>query len=173
MKKWKISKAQKKLLDNLFKDIKVAGIKRVIDMGAGRTSVHYLANRFKKINIEAVVYPGDMRKIKPILECVPEKNYEIIESDVKNFKNKKVDLVLAHMFLGEAEKFGKNKFNDILKSLFAIKTKYLVIINRGDDKIDYNLLAKHIKKYGNILEITGEPTEDGHVCFGFIIKLKK
>jgi len=172
MKKWEISKAQKKLLDNLFKDIKVSEIKKVLDMGAGRTSVHYLANRFKKINIEAVVYPGDTRKIKPILECVSEKNYEIIESDIRNFKNKKVDLVLAHMFLGEAEKFGKNKFNNVLKSLFAIKTKYLIIINREDDKIDYNLLARYIKKFGEILEIVDQPTEDGHDCIGFTIKFK-
>lgn len=173
MKKWEISKAQKRLLDELFEGIEIKKIKKVLDMGAGRTSVHYLASRFKKVNIEAAVYPGDTRKILPVLECVPEENYEIVESDVKNFKNKKYDLVLAHLFLGEAEKFGKNKFADVLKSLFSIKTKYLVIVNREDDKINYDLLAKYIKKAGSIVSAASILTEGGHYCLGFTIKFKK
>jgi hypothetical protein len=171
-KKWKISSRQKKLLDSLFEKIKNSEIKSVLDMGAGRTSVHYLANRFKNIKIKAVVYPGDERKIKPILECVPEKNYEIIENDIKNLKIKKVDLILAHLFLGEAEKFAGNKFEDILKRLFAIKTKYLVIVNVERDSINYWLLFKHIANNGIVLKISyvNRPDKEGDICLGFTIK---
>ncbi|MDE2018776.1 MAG: hypothetical protein KGJ13_00305 [Patescibacteria group bacterium] len=174
MSAWKISKSQKKLLDTLFADIRNPEIKKVIDMGAGRTSIHYLAHRFPKNIVQAVVYPGDERKIQPILECVPEKNYKIIESDIKNFRNRKVDLVLAHLFLGEAEKFGKNKFADILASLFSIKTKYLVIINLlFRDKIDYQLLLKGIARKGKIINIAYQVSEHGDECLGMTIKFGK
>ena len=172
MKKWSISKNQKKLLDSLTKDIKIDTLKKVLDIGAGRTSVSYLANKFKKTTVETIVYPGDKRKIQPILECVKEKNYKIIESDIKDIKNRKADLVLAHLFLGEAEKFGGNKFEDILNSLFSIKTKYLVIINREDDKINYFLLMKKIYELGEILKISYQKTDDDHECIGFTIKFK-
>lgn len=172
MKKWKISKNHRKLLDDLFKNINNNEISSVFDIGTGRTSLYYLTNLFKKLTINAVVYPGDKRKIEPIFECVKNKNYKIIESDIKNVKNKKTDLVLAHLFLGEAEKFGSNKFEEIIKSLFSIKTKYLVIINREDDKIDYFLLFKYISKYGKVIKITNQKTNDGHECLGFTIKIK-
>ncbi len=173
MGKWKISKSQKKLLDNLFEGVEIKKVKKVLDMGAGRTSVHYLANKFKSSNIEAVVYPGDTRKIKPILECVPERNYEIIESDIKNFKNKEYDLILAHMFLGEADKFGNNKFKKILEFLFAIKTKYLVIVNISYDNIDYFSLLKKAKENGEIINMTSILTESGSTCLGLTIKKYK
>jgi predicted RNA methylase len=168
--KWKMSKAQKKLLDALFREVETKKIKKVLDMGAGRTSVHYLASRFSKIRIKAVVYPGDERKIKPILECVPEKNYEIIESDIRNLKIKKVDLVLAHLFLGEAEKFAKNKFNTILDALFSIKTRYLVVVNIFRDNIDYRLLLKYIAEKGEIMKVVYQVSEKGDECIGLLIK---
>jgi hypothetical protein len=171
--KWKISNAQKKLLDSLFRGIDEKKMKQVLDMGAGRTSVHYLASKFPKVKIKAVVYPGDERKIKPILECVLEKNYEIVESDIRNLKIKKVDLILAHLFLGEAEKFAKNKFDVIVGRLFSIKTKYLAIVNVFYDEIDYRLLLKHIAEKGEIVKIVYLSRKEGSDCIGLLIKTEK
>lgn len=170
---WNISKAQKKLLDSLLEGTPTKKIKQVLDMGAGRTSVHYLACRFPKIKIKAVVYPGDERKIKPILECVPEKNYEIIESDIRNLKTKNADLVLAHLFLGEAEKFAKNKFEDIVRELFKIKTRYLIIVNIFRDNIDYRLLLKYIAEKGEIMKVAYQVSEKGDECIGLTIKKRR
>jgi len=169
-KRWKISESQKKLLDKLFKGIDSREIKSVVDLGAGRTSTHYLAHRFRKLIVKSVVYPGDERKIKPILECVPEKNYEIVERDIQKL-NLKADLVLAHLFLGEAEKFGKNKFPEILDSLFRIKAKYLVIINLfRDEVVDYRLLLKRIAQKGKQVKIAYQISTGGDECLGFLIK---
>lgn len=171
MKKWGINKSQKKLLNNLFDEIKDNNIKNILDIGGGRTSVLYLTDRFKKIKIKTLIYPGDERKIKPILECVKNENYEIIENDIKKIKNKKVDIVLAHLFLGEAEKFGNNKFKEIINALLKIKTKFLVMINREDDEIDYFYLLKQIIKKGRIIKIVNQKTEREHECLGILIKI--
>ena len=166
-----MSKSQKKLLDRLFKGVKAEKVKNVVDLGAGRTSVHYLANKFKNLTVKAIVYPGDERKIKPILECVPEKNYEIVESDIKDLKIKRVDLVLAHLFLGETEKFGDNKFSEILDQLFSIKTKYLIVVNLFRDQvIEYRLFLKYVAKKAKGIEVAYQLSEQGDECLGFLIK---
>src|SRR3989344_356268 len=113
MNSWKISKSQKELLDSLFEKIE-GKTKKVLDLGSGRTSIFYLTDRFKNTIVKGVVYPGDARKIDPIKECVKNKNYQIIESDIKDLNfGENHDIVLAHLFLGEAEKFAENKFEEI------------------------------------------------------------
>lgn len=172
--KWKISKSHKKLLDALLKDIDGGGFKSVVDMGSGRTSLTYLTDKFKKAKVKAVVYPGDHRKIGPILECVKSKNYEIIESDIRDLKlREKVDLVLAHLFLGEAEKFAENSFDNIIERLFEIKTKYLVIVDILSDKnVNYRSLLKLIVQKGKILNLNYITNKEGADYIGFLIKKK-
>jgi hypothetical protein len=171
--KWKISSRQKHLLDALFKDIKTSKVKKVVDMGAGRTSVHYLAHRFPKLTVRAVVYPGDERKIVPIRECVSEKNYKLVESDIRSARIGSVDVVLAHLFLGEAEKFSGNRFEKILDALFALKTKYLIIVNVRRDAIDYWSLFKRVAEKGTVLRIAYATSDaDGDDCLGFAIRMR-
>ena len=72
---WKISKSQKNVLEYLFKEISNKKIKKVLDIGSGRTSIYYLTSKFKNLKIKGMIYPGDTRKITPIIECVKNKNY--------------------------------------------------------------------------------------------------
>jgi len=173
MEKWKIDKKQKRLLDSLFKEIDSKEIKSILDVGGGRTSVSYLTNRFKDKKIKSIVYPGDERKIKPILESVASNNYQIIESDIRDFKSKKVDLILSHLFLGEAEKFNKNKFETILKALFGLKTKYLVIVNREDDGVNYFSFFKLLPAKSKIVKVfcLKQESNNNHEYLGMVIKM--
>lgn len=97
---WQISKSQKELLDSLFEKIDDK-IEKVLDLGSGRTSIFYLTDKFRGLTIKGIVYPGDIRKINPIKECVKNTNYEIIESDIKDLDfNESFDLVLGICFWG-------------------------------------------------------------------------
>jgi hypothetical protein len=168
---WQISKSQKELLDSLFEKIE-GKTEKVLDLGSGRTSIFYLTDKFKDLIIKGVVYPGDNRKIDPIKECVKNTNYEIIESDIKDLDfNENYDIVLAHLFLGEAEKFAGKKFEEILDKVFETKTKYLVLVNIfRDNVISYNLLLKKIAQTGEIKKLTYTRSEGGDDCIGFLIK---
>ncbi|MFA6495275.1 MAG: hypothetical protein WC246_03215 [Candidatus Paceibacterota bacterium] len=171
--KWKISPAQKKLLDALFKNVPIKNPHAVVDVGSGRTSIHYLAHRFKNITVTGVVYPGDLRKLKPILTCVPESNYQIAQTDIKKFKpRQKPEIALAHLFLGEATKFGHNTFPNVLKKILSIPSKYLVIVNLIRDNINYPILIKQIERTGTITALAYIRTESGDGCVGMTIKIK-
>ena len=169
---WQISKSQKELLDSLFDAIELKEIKNVLDIGSGRTSIFYLTDRFKNLNIKGVVSPGDQRKINPIKECVKNSNYELIETDIKDLNlDETLDVILAHLFLGEAEQFGKNRYVEMLERLFFIKTRYLVLVNLFRDNIDYGLLLKEISSKGSITKLGYIKSESGEDCLGILIKL--
>jgi hypothetical protein len=181
MEKWKISENQKELVDRLFNYIELDNIKNVLDVGSGRTSIGYLTNRFKDLKITGIIYPDDQERIKKLKESVENKNYELIETDVKNFdKSKNYDIVLAHLFLGEAAKFAGNGFEEILENLFEIKTNYLVIVNLSfDDVVNYFLLLKKISQTGKIIGLSFVPSSESEVdrrekygggCIGMCIK---
>lgn len=169
---WIISSAQKILLDSLFE--KVEGkVEKVLDIGSGRTSIFYLTDRFKNIIVKGIVFPGDNRKIDPIKECVKNTNYELVETDIMNFNSDdKFDAVLAHLFLGEAEKFAGNKYEEILNKLFSIKTRYLIITYFENDIMDRNLLMKYVHEYGEIAkqDQTESRSEEWGISFGMAIK---
>lgn len=167
---WQISLKQKELLDVLFEKIE-GKVESVLDVGSGRTSIFYLIERYKNIVVEGLVYPGDDRKISPIKECVKNDNYKLIETDILDFNpEKSYDVILAHLFLGEAEKFGDNKFEKILVKLFAIDTRYLVIVNLFRDNINYDLLLRQISEYGDIKRIKYVISEDGETSLGMLIR---
>ena len=168
---WHISQSQKKLLDSLFNGIRIE-VKNVIDIGSGRTSIQYLTDRFPDLKIRGIVYPGDTRKIDPIKKCVKNTNYELIEVDFNHLDLKEsFDIVLAHLFLGEAEKFAGNKFGKILDKLLSIKTEYLVMVNHERDEIDYNFLKQKIEEKGKILKENSAVSEEGNKTSGVLVKL--
>ena len=168
---WHISQSQKKLLDSLFNGIRIE-VKNVIDIGSGRTSIQYLTDRFPNLKIRGIVYPGDIRKIDPIKKCVKNTNYELIEVDFNHLDLKEsFDIVLAHLFLGEAEKFAGNKFGKILDKLLSIKTEYLVMVNHERDEIDYNFLKQKIEEKGKILKENSAVSEEGNKTSGVLVKL--
>jgi len=169
---WQISEVQRKLLGSLFSVIEDNDVKNVFDIGSGRTSIQYLTDRYKNLVITGIVFPGDARKIDPIKECVTNTNYEIIEQDIMHFdENQEIDIVLAHLFLGEAEQFAENKFPKILEKLFSLKTKYIVMVNLERDNINQDLLLAEINKRGKIIKSERVVSESGDVCLGMTIKL--
>ncbi|MEW6617508.1 MAG: hypothetical protein AB1333_03790 [Patescibacteria group bacterium] len=176
--KWKISSKQKQLLENLFRDIPAKKVRKILDVGSGRTSIQFLADKFKSVIVKGLVYPGDKRKLQPIRDCVSRKNYEIIERDFRDVRfTEGFDITLAHLFLGEATKFGSNTFGGMLRKLFSLKTKYLVIVDLlFDPGVDYNLVFQMIAKKGKLLKVIyqwreGESRKEYKGIVGFLIKL--
>jgi len=114
---------------------------KILDAGSGKTSLSILLKLFPKGSIEAIVFPGDERKIKSIVENIISKRYILIENDIcKNTIFKKYNLVLAHLLLGEAKKWGKT-FEELLTRLINIETEYLIIFDILEDPgVDYHYL---------------------------------
>jgi hypothetical protein len=137
-------------------------VKSVLDVGSGRTSIGYLTDRFKDLKITGIIYPEDEERIQKLKDSVKNQNYEIVKSDIKDFdKSGEYDIVLAHLFLGEAAKYAGNNFEEILDNLFSLKTKYLVIVNVSyDDSISYFLLLKKITQAGKIVRLSYVPSSD-------------
>ena len=167
---WTISTSQQKLLDSLFAGI-MEPVKNVLDVGSGRTSIAYLAERYKHLQVVGIVYPGDARKTGPIRECVKSENYTIIEADFAALDlHEQYDVVLAHLFLGEAEKFSKGGFAAMVAKLFTLKTRYLVMVNLFRDAVDYNVVFKAIAEKGGTVKVAYAKSEDGDECIGLTIK---
>ena len=131
--------------NNLNSIINLKEINNILDSGSGRTSLNYLINTFPNANIDAVVFPGDYRKINSIKENV-QGTYNLIETDLcKNNVSKEYDLVLAHLLLGEATKFN-NTFEDLLEKLLKIKSTYYVIYDfKEDNTLDFNYLESYLQ----------------------------
>ncbi|MDD4188177.1 MAG: hypothetical protein PHX04_05435 [Bacilli bacterium] len=85
--------------NNLNQLLNLDNINKVLDAGSGRTSLNYLINKYPNAKIDAIVYPGDDRKITSIKENVKGK-YTLKEIDLcKESLDEDYDLVLAHLLL--------------------------------------------------------------------------
>ena len=140
-------------LNILGKLPKLDNVLEILDCGSGKSSLTFLLKTYPNANIDAIVYPGDNRKIDSIKANV-KGNYKLIEMDICSEKIvKKYDFVLAHLLLGEAAKFG-NASEDMIDKLFYIDTKYILIFDfLEDNSINYDYLYKKIKeKHYEILD---------------------
>jgi len=148
---WEHYVTHKKILEALFANFDAAGNYRILDAGSGRTSLYFLTTTFPNASITAIVYPGDERKIRGIREFVPAKNYVLSEIDIKDFKSEtRFDIVLAHLLLGEATKFG-NSFDSVLNALFSINTSYWVIVDVLEDQgVNYRSVLRTVASKGSI-----------------------
>ncbi|PJE81257.1 hypothetical protein COU58_03430 [Candidatus Pacearchaeota archaeon CG10_big_fil_rev_8_21_14_0_10_32_42] len=166
-KRWKINPIHKKVIGELFEPIGKK-VNTILDAGSGRTSLYFLTKKFPKSKITAIIYPGDKRKSEGIKESI-HNDFLLKEVDIKNFDPiKKFDVVLAHLLLGEATKFNKNKFDEILDSLFKIKSKFIVIIDVFDDpEVNYGKILKKISSTGEIKKVY---SKDKYL--GFLIERK-
>lgn len=169
IKKWRPDPIHLKILTELFKGIDAGQKYKILDAGSGRTSLLFLTKQFNKSAVTALIYPGDDRKKIGIQASVKESNYVLQEVDIHKFRQRsKFDIVLAHLLLGEAGKFSKKYFPEMLKSLFKIKTRYLAVIDILDDPdVDYRLLLKCISKKGNVVK-----TIFGGKYVAFLLELK-
>lgn len=136
-----------KLLNKTFDKINKVEIKSILDSGSGRTSLSSLLKYFDKSKIDAIIYPGDLRKRISIETNIKSERYNLLELDIcKRQINSKYDLVLAHLLLGEATKWN-NSFDDLLNSLFSVKSKYYIIYDiKEDPKINYNYIEQYLKE---------------------------
>ena len=132
------------ILRDFLRTVKDENIISILDAGSGRTSLSVIADIFPDASIDAVIYPGDTRKINSISGIV-EQNGNIcpVERDIcSDSIDKEYDLVVAHLLLGEAAKFG-NTFEDLLEKVAAIRYRYLIIIDYLEDPaVDENRISE-------------------------------
>lgn len=137
------------ILNDFLNFIKRENITSILDAGSGRTSLSIIANSFSNTPIDAVVYPGDLRKINSIKEITNHNNnISVIEKDIcSDTFIKEYDIIIAHLLLGEATKFG-NAFEDLLEKIITMKYKYLIIIDYLEDPaVKENEIIKMCEKY--------------------------
>lgn len=122
------------ILNDFLRFLESEKITGILDAGSGRTSLNTIIEHFPDTRVDAVVYPGDIRKLNSIADIKTEHdNITVIEKDIcSETIDKKYDLITAHLLLGEAAKFG-NSFEDLLNKLIAMQYKYLIIIDYAED----------------------------------------
>lgn len=137
------------ILNDFLNLIKGEDITSILDAGSGRTSLSVIVNQFPNTPIDAVVYPGDIRKINSIKEIADHnENISVIEKDIcGDTVIKAYDIIIAHLLLGEATKFG-NSFEDLLEKVITMKYKYLIIIDYLEDpNVNENDIMEKCEKY--------------------------
>ncbi len=127
-------KGHRIILNDFLNLIKRENITSILDAGSGRTSLSVITSLFSDVPVDAVVYPGDLRKINSIKEITDHnQNISVIEKDIcGDTIIGEYDIIIAHLLLGEAAKFG-NTFEDLLEKIIAMKYKYLIIIDYLED----------------------------------------
>lgn len=143
-------KGHKIILNDFLDRIKGENITSILDAGSGNTSLSIISNIFPDAQIDAVVYPGDVRKINSIKKITDyNRNITIIEKDIcRDTSVKAYDLIVAHLLLGEAAKFG-NSFADLLEKIISMRYNYLIIIDYLEDPtVNENDIMKLCGKYG-------------------------
>ena len=172
-------KAHITILKDLLQDLSTHNISHILDAGSGRTSLSTIISSFPKAGVDAIVYPGDERKLSTIREMQDDR-VTVVEQDLcETPVTAHYDLVVAHLLLGEAGKFGNN-FRELLQSLLSIQSRYYIIIDYLEDPdVDADAIRTYcesaglkVRKY--ICEETPEPQVwadfIGEHNFGFLIE---
>ena len=170
------------ILRELLSDLSIADISHILDAGSGKTSLSTIISCFPKASVDAIVYPGDERKLKTIRN-IQSDQVNVVEWDICDTPiPAHYDLVVAHLLLGEASKFG-NSFQDLLRNLFSIQSRYYIIIDYLEDpKVDADVIpiyceAANLKVQEYICAENAEPQvwDDfiGAHNFGFLIEGKQ
>ena len=173
--------SHKTILRKLLSDPSIADISHILDAGSGKTSLSTIISCFPKASVDAIVYPGDERKLKTIRNMQSDK-VTVVEQDICDTPiPAHYDLVVAHLLLGEASKFG-NAFQDLLQNLFSIQSRYYIIIDYLEDpKVDADAIrtyceAANLKIQEDVCAENTEPQvwDDfiGAHNFGFLIEDK-
>lgn len=155
----------KELLEALFEGVDNDVEYEILDAGSGRTSLYFLTTKFPNSDITALIYPGDERKMSGIERDVPTGNYVLEEADITAFEpGHRFDIVLAHLLLGEATKFGNNTFDGILDALLDIETEFLVVVDIKDDPdVDFDLFLDKVNQLGTIITTSSVDKYIGYV----------
>lgn len=167
------------ILRGLLSGLSITDNSRILDAGSGKTSLSTIISCFPEASVDAIVYPGDERKLKTIRGMQSDK-VNVVEQDIcETPVPARYDLVVAHLLLGEALKFG-NPFQDLLQKLFSIQSRYYIVIDYLEDpKVDADAIRTYceaanfkVREY-----ICAENTEPqiwddfvGKHNFGFLIE---
>ena len=167
------------ILRELLSDLSAADNRHILDAGSGKTSLSAIISCFPKASVDAIVYPGDERKLKTIRNMRSDQ-VNVVELDICDTPiPAHYDLVVAHLLLGEASKFG-NAFQDLLQNVLSIQSRsYIIIDYLEDPKVDADAIRTYcgsvdlkVRKY-----ICAENTEPqvwddfiGEHNFGFLIE---
>ena len=173
--------SHKTILRKFLSDPSTADSSRILDAGSGKTSLSAIISCFPKASVDAIVYPGDERKLKTIISMQSDK-VNVVEGDICNTPiPAHYDLVVAHLLLGEASKFG-NSFQDLLQNLFSIHSRYYIIIDYLEDpKVDADAIRTYcesvdlkVRKYICVENTEPQVWDDfiGAHNFGFLIEGK-
>lgn len=133
----------KTILRELLSDPSIADSSRILDAGSGKTSLSTIISCFPKASVDAIVYPGDERKLKTI-RGMQSDQVNVVEWDICDTPiPAHYDLVVAHLLLGEASKFG-NAFQDLLQNVLSIQSRYYIIIDYLEDpKVDADAIRTY------------------------------
>jgi len=141
----------------------------ILDAGSGRTSLSLLCALFPRAKIDAVIFPGDERKKKSVGSVGAD--FELIEVDIaKADFQKTYDLVVLHLLLGEAVKWG-NSVPALLEKLFPCAKKHIMVADFPEDpEIDFALIERLAAEHGfKAVKTTTQPSEppfDGKIFQG-------
>ena len=172
-------KSHLRILRELLSDLSISDIYHILDAGSGKTSLSTIISCFPKANVDAIVYPGDERKLKTIRSMQSNK-VNVVELDICDTPiPAHYDLVVAHLLLGEASKFG-NAFHNLLQSLLSIQSRYYIIIDYLEDpKVDADAIRTYceaanlkVQKYTCAENSEPQVWDDfiGTHNFGFLIE---
>lgn len=172
------------ILNDFLEKLEGKPIRSVLDAGSGRTSLSAIVSHFPKTEINAIVYPGDRRKLNTIIPIKEESkaNIQILERDIcREAIPENYDLVVAHLLFGEAAMFG-NRFEIMLERLLAVNFRYLIIIDYLEDPcVDGQKILQACERHGfQILEEQCLENEDPQIWkdftgkhnFGYLICAK-
>ncbi len=171
-----------RILQELLSDLSIPDDSHILDAGSGKTSLSAIISRFPKASVDAVVYPGDERKLKTIRNMRSEQ-VKVVERDICDTPiPAHYDLVVAHLLLGEASKFG-NAFQDLLQNVLSIQSRYYIIIDYLEDpKVDTDAIRTYceaenlkVRKYTCVENTEPQVWDDfvGLHNFGFLIEGKR
>lgn len=120
------------ILRDFLKMLTSSSITRILDAGSGKTSLSEISAYFPDAQIDAVVYPGDERKLSAI-RSMETQRLSTLELDLCNAEfSCAYDLVVAHLLLGEASKF-EHTYQNLLERLVSIPAQYFIIIDYLED----------------------------------------
>ena len=120
------------ILRDFLKRLTSSNITRILDAGSGKTSLSEISACFPDAQIDAVVYPGDERKLSTI-RPMENQRLSVLELDLCKAEFPcAYDLVVAHLLLGEASKF-EHTYRTLLEWLVSIPARYFIIIDYLED----------------------------------------
>ncbi len=127
-----MQRAHTQILYHFLTELQSERIQRILDAGSGKTSLTAIRAAFPAAQVDAVVYPGDERKLCTIRPMETER-LSALELDLcQGELSTPYDLVVAHLLLGEAAKFS-NTGQLLLERVLAIPFRYLIIIDYLED----------------------------------------